>query len=129
MITLTSEPRAHGGYENANGNANGGLIHQEYLWIGYPDPPGTSFTSTDTMIVYGNCTSSSGSARSSAGGFYGGAGYNQSYSGTSTGPQTWSDPGSTSTTVTRTYSLGASTAAAYTGSATAAATITFGPPS
>ena len=54
FLTLTSNPLAHGRYDDAFGNANGGLIHQDYLWIDQPNLPGTSFTSTDNSIIYKN---------------------------------------------------------------------------
>lgn len=129
-ITLKSDATANGGYHDAWGIANGGLIHQEYLWIGQPNPPGTSFTYTDNSIIYGMVSDGDGTASSYVDDLSGTAGYKQSYSKTApTSPQTWSDPSNTSTTVTRTHSLGAATADAYAGFATAHVTVTFGPPS
>ena len=129
-LTLLSDPLAHGTYDDAYGIANGGLIHQDYLWIGQPDPPGTSFTSTDNSMIYGRVSDGDGTASSYVDDLSGNAGYKQSYSKSySAGPQPWSDPNNTSTTVTRTHRLGAATADAYAGFATAAATVTFGPPS
>lgn len=129
-LTLKSDATANGGYHDAYGIANGGLIHQEYLWIGQPNPPGTSFTFTDNSMIYGRVSDGDGTASSYVDNLSGTAGYKQSYSGTySAGPQPWSDPNNTSTTVTRTHSLGAKTTDAYAGFATANATVTFGPPS
>lgn len=129
-LILTSDPLAHGGSHDAWGIANGGLIHQEYLWIGQPNPPGTSITSTDDSMIRGWVSDGDGTASSYVDDLSGTAGYKQTYSKTySTGPQAWPFPGNTSTTVTRTHAFGAATADAYAGYATAAATITFGPPS
>ena len=120
---------AHGGFHDAIGNANGGLIHQEYLWIGQPNLPGTSFTSADNSIIYGSVSDGDGTASSYVDGLSGATGNRGSYSNTySSGPHVWPFPGNTSTTVTWTRSLGAATADAYAGYATAAANVTFGPP-
>ena len=129
-LTLNSNAAANGGYHDAYGIANGGLIHQDYLWIGQPNPPGTSITSTDNSIIYGMVSDGDGTAGSYVDNLSGTAGYKQSYSGTySAGPQPHPFLGNTSTTVTRTHSFGAKTADAYAGFAAANATITFGPPS
>ena len=129
FLTLTSNPLAHGRYDDAFGNANGGLIHQDYLWIDQPNLPGTSFTSTDNSIIYGSVSDGDGTASSYVDGLSGATGNHGSYSKTySAGPQPHPFPGNTSTTVTWTRSLGAATADAYAGSATAHVTVTFGPP-
>ena len=128
-LILTSNPLAHGRYDDAFGNANGGLIHQDYLWIDQPNLPGTSFTSTDNSIIYGSVSDGDGTASSYVDGLSGATGNHGSYSKTySAGPQPHPFPGNTSTTVTWTRSLGAATADAYAGYATAAANVTFGPP-
>ena len=129
-LILTSDPLAHGGFHDAYGNANGGLIHQEYLWIGQPNLPGTSFTSTDNSMIRGSVSDGDGTASSYVDGLSGTTGNHGSYSETySAGPQPHPFPGNTSTTVTRTRSFGAATADAYAGYASAATDVTFGPPS
>ena len=128
-LILTSDPLAHGGFHDAIGNANGGLIHQEYLWIGQPNPPGTSITSIDNSMIRGTVTDGDGTASSYVDGLSGATGNHGSYSNTySSGPRLSIFIGNTSTTVIRTHAFGAATADAYAGYATAAANVTFGPP-
>jgi len=130
LIKLKSTPTAYGSPGSYAHGTVTGIIHQDYLWVGDPNSPGTSFTSTDNGIIYGGFTGT-GSASSNVADVYGSTNYQtQTYSRTSTvGPPLKSFSGNTSTTVTRSYTLGLATTEYYTGFAYAAVTVTFGPPS
>lgn len=126
-ISLTSTPT--GGYYGSNAAGSySGTVDVNYTWTGALSARPSGFGFTSSFAVSGS-NNSSGSATSNAGGYHGttvnAPGSIYSSSGSSNSVFIF-QPGDTRTKVTLKQSLGASTTAAYTGSAKANASVSTG---